>query len=317
MGILAPKVLVAFLGWVGGAKRGDHQALRDTWLKDSAEYPNMNYKFFIGDGTPLNPEEDKRINEGFQYWANRGNAGHADNQTKLGKTYAPSGYQPLQDEIMIPFPDGYHYLSYKRKESLRWALEHGYDYIFCASVDVYARPERLLSSDFTKYDYHGMFCGNTGFAGTTNHLPESYIFGGGYWLSAKAARVIVNSPVTYWCEDWWIGLALAPAVRRGDLIREDSPCHISRYCLPPRLPNINNDIISVELSAGNYDNKRMYACHEQFFNPSKEQPVVNPTKYPVRLPIPRIIRPKVRPVNVRPAVTRKPQPPIIPKWRRR
>jgi SAM-dependent methyltransferase len=276
-----PKILIAFLGWVGGAKRGDHQAARDTWLKDVAKYPNMDYKFFIGDGTPVDPQEDAKINAGFIHWANAfkgGNKSHYTQQTNLGNAYPVAGYTPQEDEIMVSCPDGYHYMSYKRKESLRWALEHGYDYIFCLSNDVYARPERLSSSGFQHYDYHGMFCGNSGFVGTDCHIPESYIFGGGYWLSAKAAKIIVNSKVTYWCEDWWIGMALSQSVKRGEIIRNDSPINVSRYAIVPRYPNVSNNIISVELSAGNYDNKTMYACHAQFSNPT--QPVsVQPGVY--------------------------------------
>jgi len=264
-----PKILIAFLGWVGGAKRGDHQALRDTWLKDLSKFPSMDYRFFIGNGTPVDPIEDKNINDGFNFWANKskGNTGHGKQQTQLGASYPPAGYKPQEDEVMVSCPDGYHYMSYKRKESLRWALEHGYDYIFCASIDVYARPERLLSSDFQKYDYHGMYCGNLGWSGTDCYIPESYIFGGGYWLSAKSARIIVNSQVTYWCEDWWIGMALSQPVKNGEIIRNDSPINVSKYAIAPRCPNVGNDIISVELSAGNYDKAKMYDCHEQFSKP--------------------------------------------------
>jgi hypothetical protein len=264
-----PKILIAFLGWVGGERRGDHQALRDTWLKDIPESSNMDYRFFIGDGTPVDPVEDKKINEGFTFWANlrSWNKLHKNQQTNLGSSYPFAGYVPQEDDVIVPCPDGYHYMSYKRKESLRWALKHHYDYIFCASVDVYARPERLLSSEFQKYDYHGLCCGEKGL-GTNSPIPESYIFGGGYWLSAKAAKIIVNSPVTYWCEDWWIGLALSTAFKSGEIIREASSSSVSKYQTSSPCPNVSNDIISVELSGGNYDNKRMYECHAQFSNPA-------------------------------------------------
>jgi hypothetical protein len=260
-----PKVLIAFLGWVGGANRGDHQALRDTWLKETSNFPNMDHRFFIGDGTPIPPVEERAIAEQWQNWIGRNpwNKTHAASQTKIAAGHSFEGFKPQTDEIIGQYPDGYRYMSYKRKESLRWALEQGYDYIFCASVDVYARPERLWNSDFQKYDYQGLNCGNKGYPGTANYIPESYIFGGGYWLSAKAARIIVNSPVTYWCEDWWIGLALSKAVKNGEILRNDS----SRYTIEPNRPYINNDIISVELSAGNYDKSRMYDCHARFSSP--------------------------------------------------
>ena len=272
-----PKILIAFLGWVGGEKRGDHQALRDTWLK---ELPlNMDYKFFIGDGTPVDPEEDKNINAGFDVWASKsvGNTGHRGTQTRLGNSYSFAGYEPKEDDVIVHCPDGYHYMSYKRKESLRWALEHGYDYIFCASVDVYARPERLASSEFQRYDYHGMYCGNLGWTDTDCYIPESYIFGGGYWLSANAATRIVGSKVTYWCEDWWIGMALSQAVKSGEVVRNDSPISVSKYAIEPRRPHFDNDIISVELSAGDYENRKMYECHAQFSQPTPKAP--SPFRY--------------------------------------
>jgi|ERR1700677_154555 len=282
-----PKILLAFLGWVGGAKRGDHQALRDTWLKDITPEQNIDYRFFIGDGSPVDPDEDQKINAGFQSWANtnRGNTGHAGTMTKLGMSFPVQGYVPQDDEVLVPCPDGYHYMSYKRKESLRWALERGYDYIFCLSNDVYVRPERLVASDFQKYDYHGMMCGNIGFKGQDNFLPESYVFGGGYWLSAKAAQIIVDTKVTYWCEDWWVGLALAPAVRRGEISRNDAPINTSRYAIAPRVPTPNNNIISAEMSAGNYDKARMYACHRPFSNaPSPNIPEKEPLNASVQMP---------------------------------
>jgi hypothetical protein len=243
----------------------------------------MEYRFFIGDGTPLHPAEDRMIDQGWNEWITRGsNQVHAANQTKLGNQYpSNSNYQPQADDIMVPCPDGYKYLSYKRKESCKWALANGFDYMFCASVDVYARPERLMTCDFRKYDYYGMLCGNTGWPGTKSYLPESYVFGGGYWLSAKAAKIIAESPVSYWCEDWWVGMALSSAVKNGKIVRCAEPANQSKFCLPPKYPHPDNDLISVELSAGNYNNLRMYGYHERFIQakpdaPSPQSPPVKP-----------------------------------------
>lgn len=272
-----PRVLIAFLGWVGGAARGDHQALRDTWLKDASQFPNLEHRFFIGDGTQPTKAELQLIDQGWNEWITRGrNHGHAYNQVNLGNKYPTGNYQPESDEVMVASLDGYKYMSYKRRESCRWALKQSFDFMFCASVDVYCRPERLMASGFEQYDYHGMFCGNTGWLGTKSYLSESYIFGGGYWLSAKAAQIIAESPVTYWCEDWWVGMALAPSVRKGIITRHHIPWQHSKYqfCSGEdlakgrlRYPRPDNDIISCELSAGNYNKQRMYSCHAPFVQP--------------------------------------------------
>jgi hypothetical protein len=277
-----PKILIAFLGWVGGAKRGDHQALRDTWLKGVADIPNMDYKFFIGDGTPVSPAEEQMINDTFKTWANRNawNKQHYDKRLQAGAEYPFGDFQPQEDEIVGHYPDGYHYMSYKRKESLRWALENGYDYIFCLSNDVYARPERLLTSDFKNSDYSGLYCGNTGYVGTPEYIAESYAFGGGFWVSSKAAHIIVDYPIDYWCEDWWVGLALSDAIKRGEIRSHLYSVKVSPYALSPRYPHADNDIVSVEFSAGgNYENDRMYKCHENFPKPTPAPLAQGPIRY--------------------------------------
>lgn len=260
------RILVAFLGWVGGAERGDHQALRDTWLKELKYYPQIDYRFFIGDGTPLPAEEDKMVTDQFEEWAQRGAdyRRHHDRQLGRSNQHPVGKYEPQADEVLIPYPDGYQYLSYKRRESCRWALKHGYDYIFCASVDVYARPERMLRSRYKEFDYYGRFCGETGVPSQAGYIPESYIFGGGYWLSRKAAEIIAESPVTHWCEDWWVGLALKPAVDSGKIIRHMEPQDISLHRWHPDVPSAWNNYVSSHVSVEQYDNSRMYACHEQF-----------------------------------------------------
>ena len=232
----------------------------------------MEYRFFIGDGTALHPDEDKMIDQGWNEWITRGrNQGHASNQTRLGNQYPVVGYQSQADDVMVLCPDGYKYLSYKRKESCKWAIANAFDYMFCASVDVYARPERLMTSDFRNYDYHGLFCGNTGWRGTKSYLPESYIFGGGYWMSAKAAKIIAESPVTYWCEDWWVGMALSRSIHARVITRGAVAAKQSKYCLPPNYPRPDNDLISVELSSGNYNNRKMYEIHSYFDRPTMLQ----------------------------------------------
>ena len=46
------KILLSINSCVKFARNGSNQALRDTWLQSMAKYYGVDYKFFIGDGTP-------------------------------------------------------------------------------------------------------------------------------------------------------------------------------------------------------------------------------------------------------------------------
>ena len=51
------KVLIAITSCVRDAQNGNNQALRDTFLKDVANRPDLEYRFFLGDGTPTGEDE--------------------------------------------------------------------------------------------------------------------------------------------------------------------------------------------------------------------------------------------------------------------
>ena len=52
------KILIALTSCVRDAQNGTAQAQRDTWLQDVAKYPDVTYKFFLGDGTPTGENEE-------------------------------------------------------------------------------------------------------------------------------------------------------------------------------------------------------------------------------------------------------------------
>jgi hypothetical protein len=94
--------------------------------------------------------------------------------------------EPLADEIVLDVDDGYPSLPTKVRLMCRWALDNGYEYLFKCDDDTYVRPERLISSGFEQHDY----------IGRVNWNPRriGYCSGGpGYWLSAKAMRIISAS----------------------------------------------------------------------------------------------------------------------------
>jgi hypothetical protein len=87
-----------------------------------------------------------------------------------------------QDEVFLDCPDDYNSLIYKTLESTKWALEHGYDFMFKCDVDTLVNPRNLLSSDFELHNYTG---------GRNGHFASG---GSGYWLSRKAMEALVTEP---------------------------------------------------------------------------------------------------------------------------
>ena len=135
--------------------------------------------------------------------------------------------QLKDDEVRLPCPDDYLSLPYKTLETYRWALENGYDFIFKCDTDTFIRPEKLLSGDFHLYDYYGSFNGPIGVPGVVYNSCYSWTSGGsGYWVSRKAAELIIAEGVTKKavcpnlripCEDLWIGQVLGPKIRENIL----------------------------------------------------------------------------------------------------
>jgi hypothetical protein len=241
IGMTPIKVLIAVHGWITGAANGEHQAMRDTFLKDCAKYPGLEYKFFIGDGTPTG-ENDSVLWNSFRSYENEYKVKAETSLASFsGKTFS---YSPLSDEIVLATPDDYLHTSYKTKLSLKWAIEQGFDYVFGCPTDTYISLSKLMHSGFEQYDYSGMQCGG-------------YAAGGpGCWLSRKVAQLVVDEPtVTDWPEDRWI----------GEVMRKHGiACHYdSRYAEMPAQPHRNNDIITSHLAhtPTKYVPSLMYDAH--------------------------------------------------------
>jgi hypothetical protein len=145
-------------------------ACRATWIKD---IKSADYKFFFGSpiARVFRPEYKNRTIE-----------------------YAQT--PPLQpDEVKLPCGDMYRDNSNKVQEMCRWALDHGYDFLIRIDDDSYLYPERLLATDFYDYDYSGSNGGG----------QVWYASGSSLCLSRKAMEIIVNTKVTHWADDVWIG----------------------------------------------------------------------------------------------------------------
>jgi len=155
------------------------------------------------------------------------------------------------DIVLVNCYDEYYDLTSKTKEKLRWALYQGYDYIFLCFPDTYARPERLVTCGFDKCDY----------LGTTYCHPggNTYCQGGcGYFLSKRAAEIIVNDPRSYPNEDCFC----------GDLLKQSGiiPVHCDNFRYAGPGPLKTNKVVSNHLSTqpGGYTVAAMLREHENW-----------------------------------------------------
>jgi hypothetical protein len=163
---------------------GYNQAMRDTWLFDTAFF-GLDYRFFIGNGKQTGEDETLLLNT----YASRAFP------DKILSDPDISNLPYRLDHTILDVPDDYMHVSYKFREACRWAFNQGYDYIFQAITDTFVVPSRLIASGFEHYDY----------VGTANAELTAVGGGPGFWLSRKAMEILISAPVTHWCSDGWVG----------------------------------------------------------------------------------------------------------------
>ena len=231
---------------------GKNQAFRNTCLKDAAQFPEITVKFFIGDGTPVTEDStalQQSFNQNWQAWTSRFPASSSVWEKKdVPPAPLPRGFTAKDDTVLLQIPDDYKHMSYKTRESLRWASTQNFDFIFRCCVDTYIDFPRLMSSGFEQADYT---------AGGVLQ-PNNYGIGGpGYWLSKCAAQYVIDSPVTDWAEDRWVGGILSRNGIRANVDR--------RYVSFPQHPLRNNDFITshIALMPVPYDMRIMYRFYEE------------------------------------------------------
>jgi hypothetical protein len=110
------------------------QALRDTWLKDVAKFPNVTYKLFYG---------------------------------------TPHNRQPLADEVFLDVPDDYAHLPHKTIAICKYAQENGYDLLFKCDDDTGVYVDRILQESLAgQWDYAGYLNGRIATGGTGYWLSK-------------------------------------------------------------------------------------------------------------------------------------------------
>jgi hypothetical protein len=119
---------------------------------------------------------------------------------------------PLPDEVWLDCPDSWLERKQKVLAIIRWAMEHGYEYLWKVDDDVYLRPERLLSVKF--FDYCGMVA-QVRYVdeGVIQECSLSSVMGAVCGLSKRSMGCLLERDVRpdFRLEDGWTFLQLANA----------------------------------------------------------------------------------------------------------
>jgi len=195
------RTLIAVISYSGDAENGSHQAIRNTWGKDCSA-AGADLRFFIG-----------RRTEDFLAAADEILVKQQDQPT-CGHDPSIAVEGCCQD-----------YMQYETREILRWSIEHGYDFTFLPSTDTFLIPRKLMASGFEKYDYSGQFVPRNIPLGTKTvediYGHKVYLWadaGVGWFMSQKAARIIVSDKPDFWTNDIHVGQALGPLIAAGEIL---------------------------------------------------------------------------------------------------
>jgi hypothetical protein len=192
------EILIAVKSCVLDRERGCHDIIRKTWGRDVF---GADLRFFTG-------------------WA------------------ANESFKP--DEVEMTVPDDYDGLPHKTREILRYSLCFKYDFTFLCDNDTFIVPHRLMSCGFELYDLSGRFVkpvngGMFHYRDTRGFYPALYPWpsgGFGYFVSKKAAEIVIRTEPTCWAEDMYIGQALGPHIQSGNITGFNIPDYagpISRH----------------------------------------------------------------------------------------
>jgi|SRR5580765_568406 len=178
---------------------------------------------------------------------------------------------PGRDIVYVDSPDGIQFMTVKTQQSLRWAYERGYDYVFRCFPDTYCRPDRLLAcarmGELNKLDYWGDFRGE-------HATPDNFCSGGpGYFNSRRAVEQLLDAPIKgvwrddehlHQAEDLWVGQILARCYDALKLRYYDDRRFINHGRSNPG-PLATNEVVSTHLSCPDpYRPEAMYEKHLQW-----------------------------------------------------
>ena len=185
------KVLIAVKSCHDDLKQGCHDTILQTWGKDFS-LSNSDLRFFVG------------------------------------RPYEGLFHEKTAD---LDVEDDYDHLPQKTKRILQWSVGRNYDFTFLCDVDTFLVPYKLFQTDFRNYDYSGRF-GSEPKIGTTFQYKDGrgikyehchpWASGGfGYFLSRKAAQIVINTESKMWAEDMMVGDILGPKIISGEITAAD------------------------------------------------------------------------------------------------
>ncbi len=130
------------------------------------------------------------------------------------------------DEVILDVPDGFSHHCDKNRAMFRWALWHGYDWVFRCDDDTFVRALEVP----TYGDQVGW--------GPDLSVAHNYITGGaGFWISRRAMDLVVTAGCERTHEDdLWIG---RDVLERSGLVRVHDPRYYpspTHFVEPGKLP---------------------------------------------------------------------------------
>jgi len=195
------RILFAVKSCKNDAKKGCHDAIRETWGRDLPD--NVDLRFFSGVGN-----------------------------------YEFSKPGPKDEILLVDVADDYDSLPYKTRGILRYSIATNYDFTFLCDNDTFIIPRPLLDSGFEHFDYSGRF-GSARPIGTTFPFTDGrgnyeehthpWASGMGYFMSEKAAKIIYGEEPKTWAEDMFVGQTLGPLIQQHVVTAGDLP--IENVCM--------------------------------------------------------------------------------------
>ena len=116
------------------------------------------------------------------------------------------------------------YWQHLTREILRWSVQNDYDFTFLCCNDTFIVPRKLMASGFEKFDYSGYFVPQNIPLGVKSEEDiyghKLYLWadaGVGWFMSKKAAKVIVDDAPDFWTNDIHVGQTLGPLIASGEI----------------------------------------------------------------------------------------------------
>ena len=247
------KAVILISTFAGAQLSGETMACRQTFVRDIAQFPNLTYRFFTGDGTPASPADDKLVLASFdEPWSSTAYKAKA-----IVSTVPVPKYKLRPTDIVLPVPDDYIHMVNKVREQYLWAWQQGFDYAFWSASDIYIHVPRL-HQDFLELNGK-QYVGRA--AGPSHPAAQAtYASGGGYWVGRNALFELSNAPVDIWASDLWTGKWLAKA---GIYLHHDER-YAANY---PVCPHSGNSYITTHLGPcqpgqASYDPMLMFDVHQ-------------------------------------------------------